>query len=174
LEAFALCRNHIENSFLRMKVAGVKSAFHPVFAAQAQAFGVGDYVDFLPYVTDEQMRELYRGATALLMPSLAEGFGIPVLEAMASGIPVAASRAASLPEVGGEAALYFEPTSAEQMAQVLHQIIFDSRLRVRMVELGRIQAQRFHPDVVREEIQALWKDIGQTAGPARTWEFASC
>jgi glycosyltransferase involved in cell wall biosynthesis len=174
LEAFALCRRLDRGSSLRMKVAGVKSAFHAAFAAHAQVLGVGESVEFLPYVSDDQMRFLYREADVLLMPSLAEGFGIPILEAMASGTPVAASNAASLPEIGGDAARYFDPTSPEHMAEILHQIISEPGPRARMAELGRIQACKFHPNVIRASIQKFWDELAHVDESVPARELASC
>jgi glycosyltransferase involved in cell wall biosynthesis len=174
LEAFALCRARQKDSSLRLKVAGVNPAFHAVFAAHAQLLGVGNHVEFLPYVSDDEMRILYREADVLLMPSLAEGFGIPILEAMASGTPVAASNAASLPEVGGDSALYFDPTSAEHMAEILHQIISEPGPRARMAELGRIQACKFHPNAIRASIQQFWDELTHADEPVPVRELAAC
>ena len=174
LRAFALCRSRTGCGSLRMKVAGVKAPFHQEFAQYAQSIGVGRFVEFLGYVSDQEMRSLYRGANVLLMPSLSEGFGIPVLEAMAIGTPVAASRAASLPEVGGEAALYFDPTSAEHMSEILHQSIFEPGLRARMVELGRIQARKFHPDAVGASIHKFWDELAHVDEPVPARELAAC
>jgi glycosyltransferase involved in cell wall biosynthesis len=174
LEAFALYRAASAPHALRMKVAGVKTAFHAVFAARARDLGVADYVDFLPYLPDHEMRTLYRNAAVFLMPSLAEGFGIPVLEAMASGIPVASSNASSLPEIGGDAAQYFDPTSTEQMARILHRILSEPGLQARMVELGRIQACKFHPAVIRAAIQRFWDEFVQVDEPLPARELAAC
>jgi glycosyltransferase involved in cell wall biosynthesis len=174
LEGFALFRASSPGCALRMKVAGVKPAFHPVFAARARELGIGDQVEFLPYLSEQELRTTYRKAAVFLMPSLAEGFGIPVLEAMASGVPVAASNAASLPEIGGEAAQYFDPTSTEQMAEILHRIMFEPGLRARMVEHGRVQARKFHPAVIRVEIQRFWDEFAQVDEPLPARELAAC
>lgn len=174
LDGFALCRRREGCSSLRMKVAGVRAAFHAAFASHARLLGIGDYVEFLPYVSDDEMRILYREADVLLMPSLAEGFGIPILEAMASGTPVAASNAASLPEVGGDAALYFDSTSAEHMAEILHQIISEPGPRARMAELGRIQACKFHPNAIRASIQQFWDELTHADEPVPVRELAAC
>jgi glycosyltransferase involved in cell wall biosynthesis len=146
----------------------VKTAFHAAFQMHATRLGLGNTVEFLPYVSDENMRRLYGEADVLLMPSLAEGFGIPVVEAMASGVPVAASRATSLPEVGGDAAQYFDPHSVEEMASVLQRVLEDYGLRRQMAERGRIKARQFHPDTVRAGVEALWDEIGHSAHPAAT------
>lgn len=174
LEAFALCRAASAPLSLRMKVAGVKPAFHQVFAARAGEVGVGDQVEFLPYLPESDMRTLYRKAAVLLMPSLAEGFGIPVLEAMASGVPVALSNSSSLPEIGGDAAQYFDPTSTEQMANILHRTLFEPGLRARMIDLGRIQASKFHPAVIRAKIQRFWDEFAQVDEPLPARELAAC
>ena len=159
LAAFALfCRNKQHAPF-RMKIAGVRPKFHSPFQAQAAELGIAGAVEFLPYLTDAEMRSLYQQAQVFLMPSLAEGFGIPVLEAMASGVPVAASSAASLPEVGGDAALYFDPTSVEAIASTLEMILADPAIAADLSSKGRIQARKFHPRVVREMIQSFWAEL---------------
>ena len=173
LDAFARCRKLMNNSYLRMKVAGVKPAFHARFADRARLLGVANHVEFLSYLTNEDMRALYRNASVLFMPSLAEGFGIPVLEAMASGVPVVASNTSSLPEIGGDAPLYFDPTSSEHMAQILHQILVDSGLRARMAELGRVQARKFHSAVIRAAIQKLWDEFTNVDEPLPARELAA-
>ena len=174
LQAFALCRNSNNLNHLKMKIAGVKPSFHPTFQAQAAALGIADAVQLLPYLSDVEMQSLYREAEVLLMPSLAEGFGIPVLEAMAAGLPVVSSNAASLPEVGGEAAIYFDPLSVEQMADTLHRTLFDGQLREVMADRGRTQALRFHPDLIHSRVQSFWNEIEEPVKLVPTREFASC
>jgi glycosyltransferase involved in cell wall biosynthesis len=160
LEAFAAYRSRGGN--LRMKVAGVKPAFHAAFTASAAALGAADAVEFVPYLDQREMMRLYRHADALLVPSLNEGFGIPVAEAMASGVPVVCSRAGSLPEVAGEAAEYFEPTCAEDMAGALQRVLGDEALRTRLRHAGFTQASRYHSAAVKPLIDSFWKELGPT------------
>jgi glycosyltransferase involved in cell wall biosynthesis len=174
IEAFAQLKKKTPTQPLRLKVAGVKPPFHAAFQQQALAHGIGNSVEFLSYVSDAQMRELYRSASLLLMPSLAEGFGIPVVEAMASSLPVVASRASSLPEVGGEAALYFDPLSPVEMAQAMRRVLLDAGLRAQMAERGRLQARRFHPQAVNGMIDAFWREIEAQPASTPVTEFASC
>jgi glycosyltransferase involved in cell wall biosynthesis len=160
LEAFALCRARLApGEDLRLRVAGVAQGHQESFRALARRLGVGPAVRFEPYLPESELRALYAGASLFLMPSLGEGFGVPVIEAMAIGLPVAASRAASLTEVGGEAARYFDPLSVEQMAGAMEKILGDPSLRARMIEAGRQQAQRFRASAVRDKIAALWVEI---------------
>jgi alpha-1,3-rhamnosyl/mannosyltransferase len=98
----------------------------------------------LGYVPDEELAALYAGALALVYPSLYEGFGLPILEAMACGCPVVCSRLASLPEVGGEAALYLEdPTDPAELAGVLNRLVESPLLRADLSVRGLAQASRF-------------------------------
>jgi len=120
-------------------------------------------VDFLRYIPDPEMLLLFQNAKLFIMPSISEGFGIPVLEAMAIGLPVAASSSTCLQEVGGEAARYFDPFSIEDMAATMQEILADSALRVKMSEQGRIQSWKFHPNAVREQIGAFWAELAEAA-----------
>ena len=78
-----------------------------------------------------------------MFPSLAEGFGLPVLEAMIRGLPVACSNATSLPEVAGSAALYFDPLDTEAIAEAIARLLADRELRERLATPGREQAAKF-------------------------------
>jgi glycosyltransferase involved in cell wall biosynthesis len=94
-------------------------------------------------VGDAELRALYHGATALIQPSLLEGFGLPVLEAMASGTPVISSNASSLPEVGGGAALYFAPTDVVALRGAMERCATDAGLRADLRRRGLAQAGQF-------------------------------
>lgn len=93
--------------------------------------------------SDEDLRWAYRTALALVYPSLYEGFGLPLLEAMSAGCPVISSRAASLPEVGGEAVMYFDPRSEPELIYNLENICTDARLRETLAQKGLERSKRF-------------------------------
>ena len=97
----------------------------------------------LGYVTDDALEELYAGTRALIFPSWHEGFGLPVLEALSRGAPVICSDRASLPEVGGDAAVYIDPASAESICRAMLALEGDSAGRARRVAVGRQHADRF-------------------------------
>jgi glycosyltransferase involved in cell wall biosynthesis len=111
-------------------------------------------------IADDELRALYRGATAVAMPSYHEAFGLPMIEAMACGTPVVASRAAALPEVGEGAALYADPDDPEDWSAALLAVAGDERLRRRMREAGLRRAAAFdwetcalrHLNVFREAV----------------------
>jgi len=121
--------------------------------------GVADLVAFLPFLSEQQLIAAYRDAAALLFPSLSEGFGVPMLEAMATGTPIIASRAASLPEVGGDAACYFSPHDHKDIADSLYQVLSNEPLREEMARKGLNRVQDFAPGRVRKQVIAFWREI---------------
>jgi glycosyltransferase involved in cell wall biosynthesis len=108
------------------------------------------------YVPDEDLPAVYAGAQALVFPSLYEGFGLPVLEAMACGAPVVTSTTSSLPEVGGEAALYCDPTDTESMIGVLRQLLQDREMRPALARRGLARATQFSWERAANQTQALY------------------
>ena len=112
----------------------------------------------------EDLPGLLSGALAFVFPSLYEGFGLPVLEAMACGTPVICSRVSSLPEVAGDAALLVDPTNNEDMAQALCQMAMDEALRRTLVERGWEQVQRFSWRRCAQETGQILKDVGHGLG----------
>jgi glycosyltransferase involved in cell wall biosynthesis len=142
----------------RLRIVGLSNAKEK-FAREAKELGIEQLVDFEPYVSDEELRSLYRRARVVLIPSFMEGFGIPSLEAMASGTPVASSNAGSLPEVGGAAPIYFDPKDVEAMAAAISRVLSDTQIQQRMMEVGLQQAQRFHPETVQQEVEEFWKGL---------------
>jgi glycosyltransferase involved in cell wall biosynthesis len=122
----------------------------------AASLRIADLVEFQSFLTETQLQDLYRRARAVLIPSLMEGFGIPVLEAMASGTPVIASNTTSLPEVGGAAAEYFDPCDVPGMTAAMERVLIDPAAQQKMIELGLRQSEQFHPDTVGRQIKNFW------------------
>jgi glycosyltransferase involved in cell wall biosynthesis len=122
---------------------GYATRFEAGLAEHARRLGIADTVRFCGWVDDATLDGLYRAATCFVFPSLAEGFGLPVLEAMLRDTPVACSRATSLPEVAGQAALYFDPLDIAAIADAMERLLRDSELREHLVTAGREQARRF-------------------------------
>ena len=113
----------------------------------------------LEYVSLSMLVTLIRGARAVVFPSLYEGFGLPVLEAMALGTPVVTSRTSSLPEVAGDAALYVNPYYVNEIADGIRTVAYDDDLCAELVTRGRAQAERFSLDRYRERIGALYERL---------------
>ena len=134
----------------------------------AQKLGVAGRVHFLGRIGDSDLPALYRSAVALVFPSLYEGFGLPVVEAMASGIPVLTSSTTSLPEVSGDAALLVDPLSVEDIAGGIERIVQDSMLRVILRERGLERAKLFSWDASAQRVRAV---LSQAAGGPLTGRF---
>ncbi len=101
------------------------------------------YVHFLGQLTDAQMVSLYQQAEVFVFPSLIEGFGLPGLEAMATGLPVIAAHASCLPEIYEEAVLYFDPSSSVDLAQKIKLVISDDKLRQDLIAKGKKQVSKY-------------------------------
>lgn len=127
----------------QLVLPGYPSPFDQHLAAHAAAHGVGNRVHMCAWVSDEQLEGLYRAATCLAFPSLAEGFGLPVLEAMARGLPVATSGQSALAEVAGDAALLFDPLDVSSIAEQVGRLLAEPALRAELRELGLRQAAQF-------------------------------
>jgi glycosyltransferase involved in cell wall biosynthesis len=108
------------------------------------------------YVPDDDLPAFYAGAQALILPSVYEGFGLPVLEAMACGTPAVASNASSIPEIGGDAALYFDPLNVEEIIDAIRRLLGDDDLRDTLRERGLTQAARFSWQRAADETQAVY------------------
>jgi glycosyltransferase involved in cell wall biosynthesis len=116
-------------------------------------------VRHLRYVSLSTLVSLIRGARAVLFPSLYEGFGLPVLEAMALGTPVVTSRESSLPEVAGNAALLVDPYDADDIARGIWTIANDADLRAELSRRGKLQAEKFSMERYRERVAALYGSL---------------
>ncbi len=126
-----------------LMIVGYETAYGREVAARAASLGVAGDVRLVGWVADEELEGLYAIASAFVFPSLYEGFGLPVLEAMARGVPVATSDRGSLPEVAGDAALTFDPLAPEAIAAALRRLLTDVPLAQRLREAGRARAARF-------------------------------
>ncbi len=119
----------------------------------------GAQVRYVGYVTAVQKLALLQGATALVWPTLAEGFGLPVVEAMASGTPVITSTISSLPEVAGDAALLIDPTDVGAIANALGQIAADTVLCEQLITRGRAQAAKFTWDAAARQTLGVYQAV---------------
>ncbi len=144
-------------------IAGVWDPRYPQPKRRAEELGLGDTVRFLGPVAEADLPALYSGAMAFVFPSLYEGFGLPVLEAMACGVPVACSETSSLPEVGGDAVLTFDPTDVEAMGEALRRILEDASLREHLRQRGLARAATFSWERTAGETLALYRTVGEPA-----------
>jgi glycosyltransferase involved in cell wall biosynthesis len=140
-------------------VVGKRGWLYGDFFAELERSPVREAVILPGFVPDEHLPAVYAGAQALVFPSLYEGFGLPTLEAMACGTPVACSDTASLPEVGGDAALYFDPTSEDAILQTLRRLLSDAELQEELARRGLTRASHFSWDRVAAETEAVYRAV---------------
>lgn len=113
----------------------------------------------LTHLPDEEMPLLYGAASVLLYPSFYEGFGLPILEAMACGTPVITSNISSMPEVGGDAAVYLDPENLEQMIKEVKKVMEDKGTRENMIKKGFQQAKKYSWEKCAQETADVYKQI---------------
>jgi glycosyltransferase involved in cell wall biosynthesis len=140
LEAFGLLRRHLDAQLLIVGRRGWLE--EPIFAAHARS-GVGDAAHFLGQLGEEDLAVLYSHAGVFVLPSLYEGFGLPVLEAMACGAPVVCSNSGPLPEVAGDAAVLLKPEDAPDWASAMLDVLTNGALATRLRERGFARASEF-------------------------------
>ena len=130
-------------SAARLVLPGAHSEYETVLKGLALRLGVADRVVFPEWLEEPDLEGLYRLARCVALPSRLEGFGLPVLEAMARGVPVACSDRSALPEVAGDAAILFDPDDEGAVAAALARLLSDADLRDRLKTLGLARAARF-------------------------------
>jgi glycosyltransferase involved in cell wall biosynthesis len=141
IEAFALiCPEELD---IQLLVVGQDWWQGSAIYRRVQELGLAERVQFTGYVPQEDLVGLYNAATVLVYPSVYEGFGLPVLEAMACGRPVIASNASSLPEVAGEAAVLVNPLDARDLAEAIRTLLGDEVRREKFGRRGRQRAGQF-------------------------------
>lgn len=131
-----------------------------------EELGTGDKVVFTGFVDDDDLKYFYNAASALVMPSFDEGFGLPALEAMACGTPVIASNAGALPEVVGSAGRLFNPHSSQELQEQLAAVLGDSLVHDSMSRLGLQRAREFSWERSAQSALAAFNQLGRKLEPA--------
>lgn len=161
IEAFALFKDisgkQGENVILR--IVGVKKAHLAPFRALCSRLEVTPIVEFEGYLNDNDLKELYSRASLVVLPSLYEGFGIPLIEAMARATPIACSNTSSLPEVAGAAGWFFDPRDVDDMAYTLVESFTDDAERARKVNLGLTWSRQYSSSIIGSKIKEFWEKL---------------
>lgn len=132
-----------------------------LFAEMLEQMGLKNRVKHLGYVTEQEVTALMSGAHFMIFPSLFEGFGIPVAEAMVAGTPVLCSDNTSLPEVGGEAVIYFDPRRPIEIADKMYSIITNESLRSELIKKGFEQVKKFNGDSMIKQYHYLLEKVAR-------------
>jgi glycosyltransferase involved in cell wall biosynthesis len=157
IEAYEKLRHDFPAIKTKLILIGGES---PLFASvQLKAREFRDDVVFKGFVSDVELGDFYRKAKLVAYPSLYEGFGLPPLEAMASGVPVVTSSTSSIPEVVGRAAILVDPRDRDQLTKAMHRVLTDSSLRESMVKAGSQQVLRFNWYRVARSVLAVYHEV---------------
>jgi glycosyltransferase involved in cell wall biosynthesis len=156
LEAFSLLTE--AHADLHLMLVGGKGWLYDDVHAAVDRLGLRDRVVFPGFVRDEDLPSLYTMAAAFAYPSLYEGFGLPVLEALACGTPTVCSDSSSLPEVAGDAALLVHPNDVDGLARALTRILSDETLRGQLRGRGLLQAARFTWEAAAASLMACYHE----------------
>jgi glycosyltransferase involved in cell wall biosynthesis len=166
IEAFAVLRGELADhpvyGGLRLILIGDEISKHPAVRRAVIQSRVEPVVRFFGHVPLETLRVLYASAAVFAFPSLYEGFGLPPLEAMASGAPVVTSNVSSLPEAVGDAAVLVNPENVFDIARGLREVLLDENLRRSLIERGRRQADRFRVERTAREVLEIYREAGRS------------
>jgi glycosyltransferase involved in cell wall biosynthesis len=143
LTAFGLARRSGLADDIRLVCTGAPGARQQWLKQAARGLGLENHVLFPGYLANAELLALITNSCGVIFPSLYEGFGLPIVEAMASGVPVACSNVTSLPEVAGDAAILFNPRVPEEIAQAILSIAQDKELTARLVQAGNLRSADF-------------------------------
>jgi glycosyltransferase involved in cell wall biosynthesis len=146
-----------------LALPGYRTPFEGELANEISRLDIGGRVRLLGWVSEADLEGLYGVARCFVFPSLAEGFGLPVLEALERGLPVACSSASSLPEIAGDAARYFDPLDVEDMRRAIADLVADEALRSRLAVVGRARAQLFSWQRAAAETLAVYDRAWETS-----------
>lgn len=160
IEAFSKINNQkTKNEDLELIIVGKKGWQFEEILGAPKKFSVEDKVKFFHNVGEEDLPDFYKNAKMLVLPSLYEGFGLPVLEAMSYGCPVITSSTSSLPEAGGDAALYVDPENVSDITEKIQILLDDDSLRNEMIKKGREHVKKFSWEKAAKETLAVLKEV---------------
>jgi glycosyltransferase involved in cell wall biosynthesis len=162
IDAFHLVRRD-GLDHLKLVVIGDDVSKYAELRRAVHRYNLHKHVRFLGHMPDESLAVLYRLAAVFVFPSLYEGFGLPPLEAMASGVPVITSNVSSLPEVVGDAGLLVDPTDPHAIAEAIHRVFTQPGLRDRLREKGLARAAEFSWERSVQQIRAIYGDTATHA-----------
>lgn len=151
IEAYSLLPQKIKEEY-SLVIIGKKGWLYEDILRAPEKHKVLEKVLFLDYVSDQDLPQFYKNAKVFVLPSLYEGFGLPVLEAMRYDCPVITSNVSSLPEAGGEAALYFDPENVHDIKNKIEMVLTDEKLREKMIEKGKIHYKKFTWEKAAKEV----------------------
>jgi glycosyltransferase involved in cell wall biosynthesis len=155
ITAFAMYQHRYPAYDLHLVFTGEKIGNHGILADSIRQMGIEKKIHFTGFLPGDEIAVIWEHAYFLIYPSLFEGFGIPLVEAMRYNKPILASHVTSIPEVAGDAALYFDPKKPEQIVDALRSILEDKSLYKQLVERGQQQLKQYNPSEMEDRYLAV-------------------
>lgn len=162
IEAYHQLPKELKGKY-QLLICGRKNRFYGGLLRLVKKSGLAERVVFIDFVGDEALPYLYSGASAFVFPTLHEGFGLPVIEAMACGTPVVTSNVTSLPEVAAGAAILVDPYKVDEIKQAMIKVLTDSALREDLIKQGLERSRRFTPEQTAEQILKVFTEVGEVS-----------
>jgi len=156
IEAFS----KIKNKEIELVLAGKPGWLYEDIYDAPKKLGILERVKFIGHVRDEQLPSLYSGASVFVFPSLFEGFGLPILEAMSCEVPVLTSKVSCMPEISGGKALLVDPYKTSEIVSGIEKLLNDKKLANRLVKEGREWSRRFTWEKTAKKTIAVFEKVG--------------
>ena len=161
IEAFSKLISEPKHKNIQLIIVGKKGWQYEDILAAPDEFNIPTQVKFLDYVHDEDLPQLYKNAICYVLPSLYEGFGLPILEAMQYDCPVITSNISSMPEAGGDAALYVNPTDTDDIMKKMKKLVESKELRKELIKKGRAQVNKFSWEKAAKEVLTILTSVAK-------------
>ncbi len=158
VNAYKLLASFLKQKY-RLLIIGRKVPDHSKFVKEVFRSVKGEPVKIIEFVKEEDLPYLYAGATAFVFPSKHEGFGIPLVEAMASGLPIISSNATVMPEICGDAAIYFNPESVDSIKNAIEMVLLDEDLRKELSAIGLNRSKEFSWDISARKTLEIYEGV---------------
>lgn len=156
IEAFSKIETNAD-----LVIVGRKGWMYEDILSAPQEMGIENRVKFIHDATDDDLPSFYKYAKFFILPSLYEGFGLPILEAMKNGCPVITSDTSSMPEAGGDASLYIDPNDTEDISKKMKNLLEDDKLREDLIKKGYVQVKKFSWEKSARETLAILDEVGK-------------
>ena len=163
LEAFSKLPEEIKNDYNLVIVADKMKRYSEILK-RPRKLGIEEHVQFVGFVQNDDLSAIYKLATVLVLPSLCEWFGLPIVEAMASGTPVITSNITSMPEIAGDAGLLINPYDSDELKTAIEKVIMDKQLRSKLVIMGKERAKLYSWPDMATKVLDIYKELNEKTG----------
>ena len=140
-------------------MCGIKGSGYSSFIKTVEELNLQDRVIFKGYIPDNELEWMYLNASLFVFPSLSEGFGLPILEAMSCGVPVITSNYGAMAEVAGNAALLVNPYNIDEIAEAMYKVLTDQKLKEDLIKKGLERAKQFSWEKTAKETLEVYKEV---------------